>query len=65
MHLILKCVDLNVDFVFRLGFFLQNKFIIKIRDFSMLKLVNIVEVKYMHEERMCGRESNVMCGIKK
>jgi hypothetical protein len=44
---------------------LQNKFIIKIRDFSMLKLVNIIEVKYMHEERMCGRESNVVCGIKK
>jgi hypothetical protein len=40
MHLILKCVGLNVDFVFRLGFFLQNMFIIKIRDPIILKSVN-------------------------
>ena len=46
---------------------LQNKFliIIKIRDFSILKLINIGGMKYVREDSMCYRNNNIVCGIEK
>jgi hypothetical protein len=43
---------------------LQNKFFDKIEDPSVLKLVNVEEIKYVCEERMCGNENNVIYGTR-
>lgn len=43
---------------------LQNKFFDKIEDPSVLKLVNVEEMKYVCEERMCGNENNVIYGTR-